>query len=276
MKAHIATVIIALIAGCLGGISSQYFQSQSISTTRIQEKHNADLSSRIQVDTEVEELILQIAQLQQKTDWLETQLYEVANHQATVQDSTLNSTARSAEQDTRKKRTLVPDRDDLIFAGVNPDMADDILRRISQQAFRRLELQNLIQRNASLDARQYREELRELNQNRISLRTELGDDIYDHYLAASGQNNRVKVTSVMAESPAELNGIQTGDVILYYDDQKIFATSDLRKASLGGEIGSYTNVVISRDAMRMSLIMPRGILGVQLEAIQTDPASEHR
>ena len=111
-----------------------------------------------------------------------------------------------------------------------------------------------------------------LDQNKLSLRSELSDDEYDRYLFSSGENNRVKVTSVMAGSPAESNGIQEDDVILYYGDQKIVNQPDIQKATLDGEIGSFTNVEILRNGMRMSLTVPRGTLGVRLEATQLDPA----
>jgi hypothetical protein len=274
MKSHLSTLIIALIAGYLGGISGQFFQSKSIPAEQIQVKPGTELSNSFYVQTEPDDLTLQIAHLQQKINWLEMQLNEMANNQSDITDSTENPTIKSTGKNTRQGRTVVPDKDNLVAAGVNPDIADDILRRISQQEYRRLELQNLIQRNAASDIGKYRDEIRELNNSKISLRYELGDDAYDQYLMVSGQNNRMKVTSVMAESPAELNGIQKDDVILYYDDQKIFKLSDLREATLDGEIGYYTNIVIFRDGMPMSLIVPRGTLGVQLEAIQLDPARE--
>lgn len=274
MKSHLTTLFIALIVGYLGGISSQFFHSDSLSTDKIQAQHSTDLSGPLHVQTEPGDLRLQIEQLQQKTDWLEMQLNEVAKTREKVDDSADNKQVQLAGKGAQNARALVPDKENLVSAGVDPDVAEDILRRISQQEFRRLELQNLIQRDSSAGAQQYRDELRELNQNKISLRDELGDDTYDQYLMVSGINNRVKVTSVMAESPAELNGIQKGDVVLYYDDRKIFAWSDLRKATLDGAIGSFTNMVINRDGMRMSLVVPRGTLGVQLEAIQSDPDQE--
>ena len=274
MKSHFTTLFIALIMGYLGGISSQYFQSKSISTEELQAESDTDPSYPFDMRTEPGDLTLEIAHLQQKINRLEMQINKIADNQINITESTENKTIKSAENSARQVRQVVPNKDYLVSAGVNPDSADDLLRRISQQEFRRLELQNLIQRSTVPDKRQYSDELRDLIQNKISLRSELGDDVYDHYLMVSGQNNRMKVTSVMAESPAELNGIQKDDVILYYGDQKIFNLSDLREATLDGEIGSLTNVVISRDGMRMSLIVPRGTLGVRMEAIQSDPDQE--
>lgn len=274
MKSHLATIVIALCAGCLGGISSHFFLSGSAPVEQTQAEQGTELSRAFPAQTEAGEVTLQITQLQQKTDWLEMQFNEIVHTQSNSKDSTENTVLAPVDNKVRQRAPVIPNKDNLVYAGVDPDIADDILRRISQQEFRRLELQNLIQRNASSETQQYRNELRELKQNKISLRAELGDDAYDRYLVESGQNNRMKVTSVMAESPAELNGIQKEDVILYYDENRIFNWSELREATLDGEIGSYTNVVIFRDGQRMSLIVPRGTLGVQLEAVQLDPAEE--
>ena len=270
MKLHLTTLFIALIAGYLGGVSSQFFQATSVDQPP--EKYNTDISSPFQIPTESSTLTLQLAQLQQKIDWLEMQLNELAQNQTNITANMAVETRESTGENIRQRRSVAPGKDNLVAAGVTPYVADDILRRISQQEFRRLELQNLIRRNTSSGARQYRNELRELNQNKITLRSELGDEAYDQYLFVSGKNNRVKVSSVMADSPAELNGVQKDDVILYYDNQKILNSSDIRKATLEGDIGILTNVEILRDGMRMSLIVPRGTLGVRLEEIQSSPA----
>jgi C-terminal processing protease CtpA/Prc len=272
MKSHLTTLFIALIVGYLGGISSQYFQPESTPVAQTREEHNPDSSNSLPVQTESSDVTPQMAQVQQKIHWLEMQLNELAKNQASLTDSIEDKTEKSVEKSIRQHLPTAPNKDNLVAAGVNPEYADDIMRRISQQEFRRMELINLIQRKASPDARQYRDELREIKQNRITLRSELGDDEYDQYLNVTGQNNRVKVSSVMAGSPAESNGIQKDDVIVYYGGQKILNSTDIRNATLEGDIGSSTNVEIIRDGSRMSLMVPRGTLGVQLEAIQLDPA----
>ena len=75
----------------------------------------------------------------------------------------------------------------------------------------------------------------------------------------------------MSGSPAEIYGFQSEDIILSYDDQKILNWRDIRKATLQGEIGSYTNVEILRDGSRMNFTVPRGTLGVQLASVQLPP-----
>ena len=268
MKAHIPTLLIALVTGYLGGISSQWFTSDDEKAGRqLTENRYSVASSPFQSAPNTHDLPIEIEQLQNKVAQLEYQLAQLSGEDST--DSSTEQIEPGSANKPRLNRPVTPDKEKLVSAGVSPDLAEDVLRRISQQEFRRLELQNLIQRDNS--NAQYRDELRELNQNKISLRSELGDDNYDNYLYSSGQNNRVEVSSVMAGSPAEISGLQNGDVILLYDNQKILSWPDIRKATVQGEIGSYTNLEVFRNGERMSLMVPRGTLGVQLDATQLDP-----
>ncbi|HHH43480.1 MAG TPA: PDZ domain-containing protein [Gammaproteobacteria bacterium] len=209
--------------------------------------------------------------MQEKISRLESRLNEIATEPATVAERADRQMQIPPKKSGRQRTPLPPDRDVLVSAGVSPEAADDILRRIGRQEFRSLELRNLMQRSAPADRQRYAAELRELRQKKVTLRSELGDDAYDRYLFASGQDNRVKASSVMAGSPAEINGIHKDDVVLYYGDRKILTASDLSKATLEGDIGSYINVEVLRDGARMSLLLPRGTLGVQLEAVRLDP-----
>ena len=265
MKPHITTLIIALVVGYIGGLSSQIFTSNHKHTTI---NDNTDSSEGFDdpyfAENESEEIIWQLGELQQKVSELQAQLSSLTTQE-------VSNTAANENKKTGTNRTVTPNKTNLLSAGVNADIADEVLRRISQQDFKRLELQNLIQRGGP-NVRQYRNELRELNRNRISLRTELGDDTYDQYLYESGQNNRVKVSSVMADSPAELAGFQADDVILHYDTQKILSWSDIRSATTQGEIGSYTSIEILREGSRMTLMVPTGTLGVQLDPVLINPA----
>ena len=274
MKSQLTTIVLALVVGYLGGISSQLFQSRATPPEQVEAEQGAELFSSVHMQTEVDELILQIAQLGKKTAQLEKQLNEIAHNQSFINENIPTESVKPVDNNSRRSGPVTPNKNNLVSAGVDPGIADDILRRISQQEFRRLELQNLLQRNTSSDTRLYRDELRELNKNKISLRSELGDDLYSRYLVVSGQNNRVKVRAVMVDSPAELNGIQQDDVILNYGDRNILDHSDLRTATLEGDIGSFTNVTILRDGARMDLIVPRGTLGVQLEAITLDATQQ--
>ena len=269
MKHHYITILVALIFGYLGG----YFHHLNNSNINVDKKNNETIHEQnfiqnpFQTPVNNDTLKLQVEQIQLTAQALQKRVNELERNQNT----SLAETTKPDTKQNKKTTHFQPNKDNLMTAGITADLADDMLRRISEQDFKRLELQNLIQRSKSKQRREYSTQLRELNKNKISLRSELGDETYDLYLYASGQNNRVQVTSVMASSPAETAGFQTDDIILYYDNHPILNWTDLRTATMQGEIGGYTSIEILRDGSQMSLMVPRGTLGVQLDAIQIKP-----
>ena len=275
MKSHITILFLALIAGYIGGTSSQFSQPEPAPVTEAKVITTIDSSRPIELQKDSDNSTLQIAQieqLKQKINDLESQLYEIVEVQKTLTANKDNKTKASTKNTLTFQTITAPNIDNLISAGIDPTVADEILRRISQQEFRRMELKNLISRNISPDLQQqYLDELRNLRESKISLRSEIGDEGFDNYLIVSGQNNRMKVTTVMAGSPAEINGVKKGDVILSYGDQKILSWPDLRKATLAGDVGISTNIEIMRDGQRINITVPRGTLGVHLTAIRIDP-----
>ena len=275
MKNHLTTITLALclgfLGGYLGGKSSQPQQNNEASLPAV---NSSDLSEYVTSDNlpnTTSTDTIEFAVLQYKVEQLEIKLEELSEDSNDA-DSADENRADNTTKATFLNRPVQPNKENLSAAGVSPDEADKLLRRMSQQEFQRLELQNNIRRNQGVASNEYRAQLRELNNNKISLRTELGDDVYDKYLFESQQNNRVKVSSVMAGSPAESSGFESNDIILSYDDKKILNWTDIRRVTLEGDIGSYTNITILRNGERMSLMVPRGTLGVQLEPVQLDPA----
>ncbi len=269
MKSSITRLLSCVLAGLIGGFS--YTMLFNAKNTSIEYSPAPEVIQNPFKTTSIEPDNLQIEQLLQRVDQLEFELQEIKNQTASIEHNT--NTEESSPQSIINiaRRPVQPNTEDLITAGVNPELAEDILRRISQQEYRRLQLQNLISRGTQEEKRYYRKELRELTTNPISLRDELGEAQYDNYLYSSGQNNRVKISSIMAGSPAETAGFETGDVILSYDSKKVLNWNDLRKITREGDINSYTNVEVLRDGQPMMLVVSRGTLGVKLDTIRLDP-----
>lgn len=276
MNLNLTTLIPALVLGFVGGyfgsLGGLYSNTPTNETKTKQQVVQNNPLNPFQTfhEKNIDNAEYQFEALQLKIEGLQIQIEALQKQQEKTAQKE-GSLASKSNSTTRRFSRTAPNKENLISAGMNSDIADDVLRRISQQQFRRLELQNLMQRSNSTQRRQYSKELRELNKNKISLRSEMGDDSYDQYLFISGQNNRVKVSSVMAGSPAETSGFQSEDIILSYDNQKILSWPDIRAATIEGEIGSYTSVEILRNGEQMSLTVPRGTLGVQLDAVQVEP-----
>ena len=161
--------------------------------------------------------------------------------------------------------------ENLVKAGINEELAADIVRRRNETDMKILELRDRASREGYLNTGRYTREMNELREHDTSLRDEIGDDYYDSYLYVSGQSNRVKVASVMMGSPAEMSGMNNGDMILNYDDRRMFNWSELQGATSRGERGEYVNVTVLRNGQQVNLWIPRGPLGIRLGTARVKP-----
>jgi hypothetical protein len=159
----------------------------------------------------------------------------------------------------------------LVKAGIDEELAADIIRRRNEMDMKILELRDRASRDGYIDTERYALELNELREQDISLRDEIGDEYYDRYLHASRQSNRVKVASVMMGSPAEMSGMKDGDLVLNYDNRRIFSWNELQEATSRGERGEYVNVTVLRNGQPVNLWIPRGPLGVRLSSARVKP-----
>jgi len=159
----------------------------------------------------------------------------------------------------------------LVKAGIDAELAADIVRRRNEVDMKLLELRDRASREGYIGTDRYADELNELRDQNISLRDEIGDEYYDSYLYASGQGNRVRVASVMIGSPAEQAGMLDGDMILNYDDSQMFNWNELQGATSKGERGEYVNVTVMRNGQLVNLWIPRGPLGVRLGTARVNP-----
>lgn len=159
----------------------------------------------------------------------------------------------------------------LIAAGVDELAAAEIKRRHDELALSQIYLRDLAAREGWLDSPRFREEMAEIEAQQTSIRDEIGEEGFDRYLAALGQPNRVTVDEVLVESPAAYAGLQPGDVILRYGEDRIFAPRELVAATRGGTSGEPVRLEVLRGRRRVSIEVTRGPLGVRVAASRSDP-----
>jgi S1-C subfamily serine protease len=135
----------------------------------------------------------------------------------------------------------------------------------------RLELRDRASREGWIDSERFTEALRALDGDVANLREEIGVDAYDRFLYQTGQSNRVRIASVISESPAQAAGIEAGDVVIDYAGTRVFSFRDLRTASRAGERGEPVSLRVRRDGELVELVLPRGPLGIRMAADQADP-----
>ena len=76
--------------------------------------------------------------------------------------------------------------------------------------------------------------------------------------------NRVAIESVLDASPAQPAGLQTGDIVLRYAGERIFAKADLVRAVDAGQAGGTVSLVVLRDGEDHDLSVPAGRLGIRI------------
>ncbi|NEV64174.1 PDZ domain-containing protein [Thiorhodococcus minor] len=168
-------------------------------------------------------------------------------------------------------RTTEQQRDALVKAGVAVDVAEDILWRRAQVSLERLYTRDRAAREGWLNTDRYQEELSRINEQRVSLRDEVGTEVYDRYLFETGEDNRILVDSVIPGSAGDESGMLPGDVIERYGDEPILGFRDLRGATTEGEPGELVPVQVRRAGGMVELLLPRGPIGIRLDSTRVEP-----
>jgi S1-C subfamily serine protease len=146
-------------------------------------------------------------------------------------------------------------------------------RRQDDLAMAEIYLRDQATREQWLNSPRFRDELAAIEAQRVSVRDEIGDEAYDRFLFAQGQTNRVRVDDVMLDSVAAQAGLQTGDILLRYGDDRIFAPEELVNATRSGRAGESIRLEILRNGARIEVQVPRGPLGLRIAASQSEPTS---
>jgi hypothetical protein len=210
-----------------------------------------------------------IVLMQQQLQEIDFSLNESRPSSTEIRSNSRASTVMPGRQSRYRQRTFTIDR--LIKGGIDSATAENIVRRKNAVELKRLELSDRATRENYMNTQRYFDELAEVDQTDVNLREELGDERYDEYLYNSKQTNRIRVVSVMLGSAAERAGLEKNDIILSYDNKRMFTWPDLKQATADGELGEYTSINISRGGEVFSYSVPRGTLGIQMGATRLSP-----
>ncbi len=161
--------------------------------------------------------------------------------------------------------------DSLLAAGIDEQTARDLQARRDQYQLARLELIDQASREGWSGSDQLQQKLGELDDGRVNLQEELGNDAYDRYLYESGIPNRVSIASVISGSAASMAGLEVGDLIVSYNNERVFRVNALQQATRSGVKGEYVQVQFSRGGSLLSADLPRGPLGVTLSTTSVEP-----
>ena len=273
-----------LVLGIAAGVAMMYQRDQEITQqpenepqtssspqTEISEHPmaNAFVTSQVSDSERIQALENQIQLLSERIEQLEKSV-DVKQEQTEETDALAIHDTSSVDTPVSSLNPAVTTKS-LVKAGIDAGLAAAIVRRRNEIDMKILQLRDRASREGYLNTARYSRELQELRDQDISLRDEIGDDYYDSYLFTNRQSNRVKVASVMMGSPAEESGMMDGDLILSYDNRKIFNWNELQDATSSGQRDEYVNVTVLRNGQLVNLWVPRGPLGIRLGSARIKP-----
>lgn len=177
----------------------------------------------------------------------------------------------AADHGGRSNRPRGLDVDALVEAGFPEGDVRGFKDRMDQVELDRLYLRDIASREGWLDTPRFREQNEALSLDYKDTREEYGEEFYDWMLYTTGHSNRIQVGDVMGGSAADSIGLQPGDLIVSYGDEKIYMPSDLRSRTSEGEAGVPTAIEVVRDGRSMRMEIPRGPLGIRVEGASVEP-----
>jgi hypothetical protein len=173
---------------------------------------------------------------------------------------------RSAAE--RRSKEPVFNLDGLIAAGVHELEAERVREVWQRIELEKLELRDLAVRERWLNSKRFKRELKRIKRDAVD---ELGECGYDSMLYGTGKNNRVVVRDVLAGSAAERAGIEAGDIVLRYNDRRVWAASDLQAATSRGVRGETLTIDVRRDGQDRYFRVERGPLGLFMRQERLSP-----
>ena len=159
--------------------------------------------------------------------------------------------------------------DQLIAAGVDAQEAERVRDIWHQAELAKLELRDLAVREGWMKSKRF---TRRLDRIRRQSLDELGECGYDSLLYGTGKNNRVVIRDVLEGSTASQAGLQPGDVVMRYNDKRVFAGSDLQKATSRGTKGETIVVHVERGGETIYMNLERGPIGVFMRMTRVPPS----
>lgn len=272
----LTSLAVGLAAGLLIKDGSDSPEPIQTSTARNTTAPGSTKTIQITNDQAIQDLQQQLQTEIAERESLQKQLDKLGDQLAVLEQNLQQQEfGQSSQQSNDNSATRNPERDwfntqALIDSGLSSAEANDLKVFFEQQEMERMLLRDQFIRE-NWERQKYRDELQNLQENNQAFLNQLDDSTYDAYLYASGQPNRVEVTSVLASSQASSAGIQAGDRIISYDNERVYSGFELRTATTGGDINEPVAVEVERDGEIMQLYLSRGPLGIRMNSISVAP-----
>ena len=246
----------------------------SSSPFAVKKEPSTEPSDPVVLSSNTESTVPEVAVLLQRIELAESRIEELETSLADVQFQQIHSTSeflpnglpngQSGSQQTAQQDSQT----NLLNAGFEPATVEEIQNIRNDLQLQRLELRDRATREGWVRTDRFRDEQRALRNGSL-VRETLGDEDFDKFLLAEGRDNRVRIDSVIENSAADLAGIQVGDIVMRYADERIFGFRDLQQSTTEGERDQPVNIQISREGELLDFVIPRGPMGVTLSGVSS-------
>ena len=228
------------------------------------------LSSNRPTDSEAEIAALRTA-LSHEIEEREQLAREVASLRAQIDSGAAgnreSASAPKIAPDRNSQRSRF-DGDSLIASGMPSADAKELRSRWESSELEKIRLIDRATREGWVGSAQYQQQMQAIDEE---LRRGLNEADYDRYLYATGQNNRARITDVLANSPGEAAGLRPGDTILSYDGKRVFSIEALRELATSSHSGESVPVEVLQGGAVVRLFVPGGPIGVMLQPEHQPP-----
>jgi S1-C subfamily serine protease len=97
----------------------------------------------------------------------------------------------------------------------------------------------------------------------------MSEEEYDRNLYASGMPNRLVITGVTPNSPAQNAGLAVGDIIITFNGRRVFDWLDMRLSQ--ANVPELVAMELQRDNDIYQALVPPGPLGIQTNPVMQEP-----
>lgn len=226
------------------------------------------LAQQFQQQLEQETLARQI--LQKEVAILSKRISILSGEKTKTTDREKSPTSQQTAADTVTGNAWF-NQQALIDAGMAPTEAEQLKKQFEELELAKLYLRDQAIREGWAQDVRYRDERQKLEDQTDNIKQALDEDLYDAYLYASGQSNRVAVQGVLSGSSAGNAGMLSGDQVIRYNGQRIYNWRDLRDATTQGDTAETIALEVLRDDEHLELYVQRGPLGIRMTSISEAP-----
>jgi len=151
--------------------------------------------------------------------------------------------------------------------GIPESAAHRIVETLNEIAAQRSALRRKAAQGGWLDSDAYVDALDVIADGQRVIRSRYGDDIFDRYLFAAREPNRVLVSSTLAGGRESIEGLQPGDVILRLGESRCFSILEFRQCIGHLDPADVVTLTLHRRQKRVTL----KATGADLRQLEVEP-----